>query len=208
MPPEREAALLAGTAGVHARHRWQARGSIGVMGLQLDSLDEKTRALMIEELDLDVEGENLYLSKFLSPAGREQYPQLLREAVEHGDTDSFGNALQRAGVFLSTYEKRKPKGGYTTARVPHTAHETLAEGEFNRFYLRGLCRRLIAAGAGTIEVYRARASENPRPESEAMIGQRLDPPPLLADLRDNTFVDTALHLPPGPNSGLSGRIAA
>jgi len=178
-----------------------------VMGLRLDGLDDQTRALMLEELDLDLDGEKLYLSKYLSEAGRKRYPTLLREAIEAGSDASFGHALQSEGLFRETYEKRKPKGGFTTARVPYTAHETLAEGEFNRFYLRGLCRRIIAAGSGAIEVYRARASANPRAESEAMLGRRLDPAQLLADLRASTFVDAALHLPPGPNSGLSGRFS-
>jgi len=162
---------------------------------------------MLAELELDVAEEKLYLSKYLSLTGRAAYPLLLGEAIEDGDDDSLAAALRAAGVFVDTYEKRKPKGGYTTATVPHTAPETLAEGEFNRFYLRGVCRRLIAAGSGSVEVYRARASAVPRAESEAMIGTLLDPQTLLGDLRDNTFVDNALHLPPGPNSGLSGRMA-
>ena len=178
------------------------------MGLRLENLDGQTRRLMLEELDLDLADDSLYMSKYLSESGREAYPRLLREAIEHGTDDSLGVALAAAGAFRETYQRRNPRGGFTTAKVPHTAHETLAEGEFNRFYLRALCGRLLAAGAGTIEVYRARASVNPRSESEALIGAHLDPAPLLADLRANTFVDTALHLPPGPNSGLSGRISS
>jgi len=180
------------------------------MGLRLDDLDEQTRSFMLEELEHDLslgDREVPYRSKYLTAAGRERYPMLLREAIEHGNDDSLGQALRSVGIFADTYEKRKPKGGFTSAKVPYTAHETLAEGEFNRFYLRGLCQRIIASGAGTVEVYRARASANPRAESEAMIGRQLEPETLLADLRDNTFVDNALHLPPGPNSGLSGRIA-
>jgi hypothetical protein len=97
--------------------------------------------------------------------------------------------------------------GYTVSKVPRTAPITLAEGEFNRFYLRGLCQRAIEAGGPAIEIYRARASVTPRPESEAMIGRHLDADKLLVDLREHVGVDTALGLPPGPNSGLSGRLA-
>jgi hypothetical protein len=44
--------------------------------------------------------------------------------------------------------------------VPVTAADTLAEGEFNRFYLRGLCRRASAANMAEIEVYRAKEVAN------------------------------------------------
>ena len=95
------------------------------------------------------------------------------------------------------------------ARVPYTAPMTLAEGEFNRFYLRGACLRAASeVSRNMIEIYRARPSVNPRPQSEALIGTRLDPTILLSDLRDHIGVDTALRLPPGPNSGLSGRLVA
>ncbi|BBI63173.1 hypothetical protein HSBAA_44790 [Vreelandella sulfidaeris] len=40
-------------------------------------------------------------------------------------------------------ERKKPKGGTTIAKIPVTANETLAEGEFNRFYARGFCQRAI-----------------------------------------------------------------
>jgi hypothetical protein len=41
-----------------------------------------------------------------------------------------------------------------------------------------------------------------------MIGRRLNAQALLGDLRKHVGVDTALGLPPGPNSGLSGRLVA
>jgi hypothetical protein len=163
---------------------------------------------MLGELDLDLEADNLYLGKFLSADGRLRYPDLLRSAIEAGTDDSLAVALQARGTFLQQYEKRKPKGGFTLANVPHTAHITLAEGEFNRFYLRGLCQRVIAGGGGNVEIYRARISSAPRTESEAMIGKLLDALALLRDLRASVGVDTALRLPPGPNSGLSGRLCA
>lgn len=106
----------------------------------------------------------------------------------------------------STEQRRKPKGGVTTARVPVTAAETLAEGEFNRFYARGLCRRALEDSIRELIVYRAKEVRNPRPESVAMIGRRVDPTALLGDLRTHPGVEPALGLPPGPNSGLSVRL--
>lgn len=81
------------------------------------------------------------------------------------------------------------------------AHEVLAEGEFNRFYMRALCLHASQTEQGVV-VFRAKSVARPRPESEQMIGRRMDPARLLTDLRTHP-TDTALGLPPGPNSGLS-----
>lgn len=89
--------------------------------------------------------------------------------------------------------------------MPSNAHNTLAEGEFNRFYLRGLCLEALQQGK-MIEVYGAKAVNQPRAASQALIGMQLNPNQLLLDLRTNIGVDTALGLPAGPNSGLSGRM--
>lgn len=176
------------------------------MTLQLHDLDVETRSYMLAELEHDLANDSLYVGKYLSKEGLARYPDLLRRSLESGTDASLSVELAAPGLFLETYEKRKPSGGYTTAKVPYTAPVTLAEGEFNRFYLRGLCQRAIAQGGGNIEIYRARTSSNPRAESEAMIGRRLNAQALLSDLRKHIGVDTALGLPPGPNSGLSGRL--
>lgn len=147
---------------------------------------------MVAELEHDLSAKSLYVGKYLSDHGLERYPSLLREALESGTDESLAAALSEPDLFLATYEKRKPSGGYTVAKVPYTAPTTLAEGEFNRFYLRGLCQRVLAAGGGEVEIYRARASSNPRAESEAMSGRCLDAQALLSDLREHIGVDTAL----------------
>jgi hypothetical protein len=106
----------------------------------------------------------------------------------------------------ATEQRRKPKGGYTTAVVPVAAADTLAEGEFNRFYARGLCRRTQVESDSELKVRRAKEVENPRPQSEALIGSTMDPEKLLLDLRQSIGVEPALGLSPGPNSGLSMKI--
>jgi hypothetical protein len=77
----------------------------------------------------------------------------------------------------------------TLAKVPITAPETLAEGEFNRFYARGLCLRAMAQGIESLVVYRAKDVVNPRPESVALIGKSLPAKQLLDDLRAGFCVD-------------------
>lgn len=176
------------------------------MSFQFHDLDEVTRGFMLDEFDSDVQDGNLYLSGYFSATGRQRYPDMCRQALETGTDGTLAAALRTPGMFEKYHQRRKPKGGYTTAAVPHTAPETAAEGEFNRFYLRGLCLRVLSEGGEQIQIYRARESGAPRSASMAMIGNVLDAQTLLDDLRQSIGVDTALGLPPGPNSGLSGRI--
>jgi len=177
------------------------------VSLALENVDDTTRQYMLDEFERDVADECLYYSKWFTERGEQEYPQLCRSAITTGSDDSLVAGLEAPGLFVERYEKKTPRGGITTAAVPRTAPTTFAEGEFNRYYLRGLCARLIAEGGGQIEIYRARSSTQARSASAALIGSILDPAALLADLRANIGVDTALGLPPGPNSGLSGRIA-
>jgi hypothetical protein len=105
---------------------------------------------------------------------------------------------------MKTEETRRAASGKTTvAKVPVTAPDTLAEGEFNRFYCRGVCLRAISEGKTHVRVYRAKHVDNPRPESQAKIGALAEAEKLLSDLRANPGVEPALGIPPGPNSGLS-----
>ena len=176
------------------------------MAFYLANLDQRTRELMLSEIDLDVEAGTLYYGSYLSEQGRTDYAELLRLAATSGDVSSLEAALRADGRMALTTQRRKPKGGFSTVKVPITAPATLAEGEFNRFYMRALCCRAIEDGITGLIVYRAKPVQTPRPESEAMISTSVAPDALLEDLRTSTGVDTALGLPRGPNSGLSARL--
>lgn len=176
------------------------------MSLELRDLDEVTRGYMLEELEWDIENNNLYISDRLSERGKLDYPNLLRQAIQNGNDAMLATQLRLHGR-LKTHEPRTTGRKTSIAKVPVNAPEVLAEGEFNRFYLRGLCKRVLDAGKGTLIAYRARQSMNPRPESLAIEGRRFAAEQLLQDLRDSVGVDTALGLPPGPNSGMSAFIA-
>ncbi len=173
------------------------------MAFDFKNLTEDVRRYMEEEVKLDISNALLYYSKYLSPNGKVVYPDLLINSIRRGNEATL--AVSLAGCFNSYYEKNKPSGGTTMAKVPYTANISLAEGEFNRFYIRALCRKALATKK-KLRIYRARYSENPRPESEEKIGQFIDATKLLNDLRSNPGTDTALGLPPGPNSGLSVEI--
>jgi hypothetical protein len=178
--------------------------------MNLVNLDETTRRHMRAEVERDVAGGMLYPSPRLSPTGRADYPRLLLAAVDGGTPESLAAELRR-GSRLNTHEVSHRQGRPYTKVVPYTAADTLAEGEFNRFYIRGLCARAEAEGIPHVEVYRAKAVTNPRPQSTARIGVLMDPLDLLEDLRAHNTADainTALGVPAGPNSGLSVRLVA
>jgi len=176
------------------------------MGLSLTNLDDKTRRFMVEEIEMDIASGNLYFSKRFTEGGRAAYPSLLREAAQSQTDDWLAAQIQARGLLVQREQKHKPKGGYTWVDVPYNAHETYAEGEFNRFYARGLCRRAIDEGIAELVIYRAKEVVQPRSASFAKIGTKIKAEALLQDLRTHPGVDTALGLPSGPNSGLSVRL--
>jgi hypothetical protein len=161
-------------------------------------LDSRTRAFMVEEISHDRLHGTLYISKRLTPVGAANYGQHLEDAARMGDELTLAAQLRQPGQ-LRELEPR----GMGLARVPHNAAEVLAEGEFNRFYIRALCRRAIEDGVDELIVFRSKPVENPRPHSLAKVGSAVGPHRLLTDLRTHPGTDTALGLPPGPGSGLS-----
>lgn len=177
------------------------------MGFNFENLDQKTRELMEAEVNFDLERNNLYLGKTLSELGKNNYLDLLREAIRSGSEESLAVELNKPGYFNLTQTRIMKNGPPILAKVPVTANETLAEGELNRFYIRALCLKAIEENS-LLEVYRAKQVSNPRIESEQMIGKTVDSKALLEDLRTNPGVDTALGLPQGPNSGLSVKLKA
>jgi hypothetical protein len=172
--------------------------------MDLVNLDDVTREHMRAEAERDLAEGTIYLSDRLTATGAAEWPDLLLEAIDAGNADRLTATLNRNGR-LNSHEIYIRKGVARSRSVPVTAAETLAEGEYNRFYIRGVCARALAEGA-EIEVYRAKSVMRPRPESAARIGVRLDPSALLEDLRAHTHIDSALGVPSGPNSGLSIRL--
>src|SRR5258708_27960913 len=160
---------------------------------------------MLEEIERDITNDQLYLSPRLSGAGLADYPNLIRDAARGYDDEWLAENLRNNGR-LNASEQRRTKSGVTMVKVPITAPETLSEGEFNRFYARGLCRLALNSGIPTLQVYRAKAVMVARSASEAMIGSEIEAAALLGDLRTHQGVDTALGLPPAPNSGLSVKL--
>ena len=177
------------------------------MALKYENLDETTRSHMLCEVDLDISRDNIYMSPRLNGLGEENFVSLLKEAITHHDDAWLAKQL-RSRNYMKEYEQRRKRGGggTTNAKVPVNAPDMLSEGEFNRYYVRGLCIRVIEENMDEVEVYRGKEVNRPRPESQAKLGKKLPAKALLEDLRESVGVDTVLGLPAGPNSGLTIRM--
>lgn len=178
------------------------------MALVYANLDEVTRRHMLEELERDLALRTLYISPRLTDEGAEAYPELLQEAIENHDDAWLADELRSHDYLHQVEERWKGEAELIPARVPYIAADTLAESEFNRYYIRGLCARALAEGFSEVEVYRGKEVQEPRPASQAKIGKHFPARALLGDLRRAHGVESVLGVPAGPNSGLTVRLPA
>lgn len=103
------------------------------------NLDETTRSFMVKKIEEASSTGNIYFSKRFNEAGAQQWVSLLSEAAELHNEHWLAFQIE-SPVLMKGFEGSKtPSGGYTTKHVPHNASETLAEGQFNRFYILALC---------------------------------------------------------------------
>lgn len=174
------------------------------MPLQYENLDPTTRRHALAELDQDLASGDFHASERLRPTAIAEYQRDLHEAIRYYDDRWLE---ERASDLLVDFEHRRTRsGGQTTAKLPDMAARMLTEGDFNRYYMRGLARRAIEEGRHVIEVYRARLSMEPRTESAQLEGNRLPAQDVLQYLRGQSVTDPAVTALGRPNSGLSIRL--
>ncbi|EGJ50931.1 hypothetical protein [Desulfocurvibacter africanus] len=213
------------------------------IGNAYDSLDEETRRWMLVELDEDEQGGVLYYPPLLTDRGREEYRWLLREALKHHDDAWLAHGLDKPGLLrieladsetmgMSQRGRRGPRWrtrieqpnaeamGTSPAEVPMSVIDDMAADEFNRYYSRGVCRRVLESGLGQVEIYKIEAganlhlsypvpgSENADHAREVEAGRDIDADYLLGKLRRNPEEETGEALPGAPGSGLSVRLPA
>jgi hypothetical protein len=172
------------------------------MGIAYKNLDTKTRQYMLKENDIG----GHYKSPRLKQESWDKWLSIFTEGLRQYTDDWIAEEINRHLLLKTHEERKKPQGGITVAKIPINAAQMLAEGEFNRFYLRGICSRALDESKKELRIYRGKEVTNPRPESEMKIGTLIDAKELLIDLRKSDFVDNALKLPAGPNSGLTAEI--
>ena len=175
------------------------------MPLDLPHLDERTRQFMLTELDADVAAESLYRSPQLSETGLGHHQRLLRVAIQNGTEESFAEALGAVGAVRPPSRWQHPKEvGLREAHADATFR--IAEREFHRFYIRGLCCRALEQGIDFLVIYRARPADPGRAPANSMIGLRIFVRSLLEDVRD-AFRPLSPHgLPRCRDPGLSVRL--
>ena len=174
------------------------------MGLRYEKLDAETRSLMIEEINMDIKDNSMYFSNYLNQQGVQLWPSITLNAAKSGTDDSLSQEISDQGLLKDQVERRKPTGGITMAKVPYTAPTTLAEAQFNMYYMRALARRAVANNTQLV-VYRGKEVAYARPESEQLIGTNFDPQVLLDELRRTKGVNPDIPMPL-PNSGLCVRL--
>lgn len=162
------------------------------------------RKLMLDELQYDAEHNALYINPLLKPEGAAAYLPLLLAALEAGSPESFAEALAAAQLLQAQHTYTR-QGRAVTARLPANYALSLAAGEFNRYYMRAVCRAAIQQAAPAVEIYRAKAVATPRAAHDERIGRRVPPDALLADLRQSNFEQPSQYGLGAPNSGLSIR---
>ncbi len=176
------------------------------MTFAFEHLDARTRPLMTQELERDLADDTMYYSPRLLEAHHEDWVRLLRDAFASHDEDWLAAGLRARG-WLREKESYTLSGVERERRVPSYAHEMIAHGAFNHYYIRAVCARAAQDGL-EVEIYRAKEVSSPRAESEARVGERLDPAQTLETLRSLHEDDVTLPVPSGPNSGLSVRARA
>ena len=162
-------------------------------------LNDEIRLLMQDELVTDISKGQLYKSSRFNSRGLKKWEEFLSEAIADYDEDWLTAKLKAQNVFKEFENRQTGK-----ARVPINAAETLSQTEFNRFYMRAVCRNAIEKKEQII-VYRAKQSASTRSDSDSKIGMVFDPDSLLSDLRANKNVELLLGIA-RPNSGLSIKI--
>lgn len=161
------------------------------------NLTDEIRALMVQELEKDKADGNYYLSRNFNSLGETSCFEIAKYEILNGDEESFASALTSNNCFDAVN-----RDGRT---VPKNAADLYAHNEFNRFYMRALAVKAISESKD-LEIYRAKASSSPRPESDKLIGRILSATDLLQDLRNDYFLEKAFGLTK-PNSGLSVKIS-
>lgn len=164
------------------------------------NLDCNVRSFMLQEVERDIKSKALFFSVRFNDKGRELYPTLLKEAIENSNEVELEHSLCENKCFKQVEKTKDGK----ERRVPSNAAKSLAQNEFNRFYIRAVCLRALELNIKDVTVYRARMSSRSRAESDRLIGTKLSAAELLEDLR-NSIGETPQMLP-HINSGLSIKI--
>ena len=159
---------------------------------------------MEDEYNLDKIQNRIYFSPRLTEEGVDRYSKFLQNALSYGTKEWLAEKLREAHVIKDHEKLLNPLGGIREVKVPASAPDILAEGEFSRYYLRAVCRQAIKEGIIHLEIISNSPSDTISDKEKAKIGRIVNPKDLLDDLRQNSYVNTRFGIP-SPKSGLTVR---
>jgi len=168
------------------------------------NLDQFTRSCMLEAIEEASESGNIYYSTRFNELGKKQWLPLLKQAALQYNEHWLAFKLEELQLFKDMESAQVPSGGYTIKHIPNNAAETLSEGQFNRFYILGLCKVATSKNIQQLIVYRAKESLRPRPESDLLIDKAIAITEIESQLKDtqSSFKSKLVQ----PNSGISMRL--
>lgn len=111
---------------------------------------------MLTSFEEEQASEQPFVGADLSPAGREAFSTLVREALENGNDDTLTAAFDRPEYWQeqSSYRGKDGSVRWRKINVGQRAR-LLGLSEFNTWYVRGLAARLLNEGITTCQIYRA-----------------------------------------------------
>ena len=156
---------------------------------------------MLQEFKAE-EGGNPFRSPRLSPFGVQEFPSIMREVIKNGNEQTLLDRLNRPEYWNPT-EKYQSKGVTLQRKLNYSnAARTFALTEFNTWYVRGLCRRLLEEEVDLCQVYRAESAQVPRSECLAHEGMRYSVQQIYDGHRAHYWPEpgdkTSLSIPVGP----------
>jgi hypothetical protein len=172
---------------------------------KFENLDDATRFSMLKAIEAAESTGNIYYSTRFNQSGKSEWLSLLKQAAQEFNEHWLAYQLEAKKLMKDFEGARTPSDVYTIKHVPYTAAETMAEGQFNRFYILGLCKRARVEGITHLEIYRAKERSKPRPESQDLIGNHLSINEIEIQLKEiKPSFDSSLIK---PNSGLCVRLS-
>ena len=127
------------------------------------TLTKKPVLLCLKQLMMLLNQVISYYSSRLIEEGRKQWLTLLKQAASAYNNTWLAFQLEDNQLLRDFEGAQKPSSGYSIKHVPNNAAETFAEGQFNRFYILGLCKLAKSKSVPELIVYRAKETKNPRP---------------------------------------------
>lgn len=166
------------------------------MGLNYLQLNEAVRRFMLQEYE---QGGH-YISTRLNEAGRARWIGMLKDALQYHTDVWLERELLRRNCFIAT-EYVKSTLGKTVTRAVNREQiaKALAEGEFNRFYIRALCLAAKSRNITHLIVTSGRVIPNAPIEARQPVGKAIAVDTLLETLRNHgcKHIDAALGAPDG-----------